>query len=392
MGRRGRDERPAVDPWEASEAPPETTQVEPGAGRRRWRSGALLAVVALALGVLLALDGSGGGRDDERAGDGADEDAAADRTTTTRRLTTTSTTVSILPPGPVLGRPVGATLVFAEPEQERWTYLDLDTGAMGELEVGPAEPSAVVPVRRGVVVPEPSQLRFVRLIGEPVPIFGADAEALPSSTPDAVWVTSSGTRAASAVLVDLAGRVLQGPLELGHPLVHGSDNGVAYERGGQIYLTDSSGTRAVATGSVRSRSGPWLVAESCDDVGRCVVERTDLLSGERADYGPSAGDGSLWWVVPSPDGSLAVLVTAPDFAQPQLSLVEVGGEVRWDGQEVSIAADDVAWLPDGSGFVALDRVQARAVIVTVPGDNVVVIERLPMLSTPLLGRILVVPH
>gem|GEM_PF-4808035 len=396
MGRRDRDDRPPIELWGVPERSAEAeTRVRVAPGRRPWRSLAVVALLGVAVAAVLTLDG-GDAPQGGRTGKAAErEDPDEGRTTTTRpRSTTTSTTTSTLPPGPVLGHPVGATVVFvgAGPGGG-WNWVDLDTGAMGEVDLGTRDAYAVVPVRGGLVVSTGSSVRYVPLTGEPVELQAGSAQVVPTERPDAVWlVEESGQEAGPARLVDLTGRVLRGPLDPRGWVSHGTSEGLVHQRGGRIYLTDGAGTRAIGTGDARSRGGRWLVAETCDDLGRCGLERFDLLGEERPrSFGPTAGDGSLWWTEPSPTGDLAVLVTASDHSDATLSVVALGGEVRWEAAGSGVAASEAGWLPDGSGFVALDRGRAGGVLVSVRGDGVIV-EPLPSLSIRSAERILVVPH
>lgn len=395
MGRRDHDDRPSIEVWGAPEpADDAPTRVEVTPRRPPWRTIGVLALVAVVLGALLMLDGPG------PSGDDATDEAAEERTTTTRTRQTTSsttpsssTTTSTLPPGPVLGRTVGATVAFVSGGPGAGLpYVDLDTGAMGELDLGDGEAWSAVAVRGGVVVPTMRGVQYVPLTGEPVDLHQGPALVVSSGTPDAVWVLEGrGPSPAAARLVDLSGRLLVGPLQPAGWVSHGAPDGVVHRRGGRVYLTDEDGTRAVGVGEVFSRSGRWLGLETCDEIGRCALERIDLVSLERTSYGPSAGDGSPWWVEPSPDGELAVVVVATDPTGPELRVVEAGGAVRWDGEHPTIAASDAAWLPDGSGFVVLDEGQVRGLLVAVPVDGVVV-EPLPIPSGRSAERVLVIPH
>lgn len=407
MGRRDEDDRPPVELWGAPEPPPETTRVEVAPDRRRWRTLGLLAVVAVVLGGLLTLDGSGDGPDDEAAEskDEADggEDGASDRTTTTRRTgttTTSSTTTSTLPPGPVLGRPLGATLVFvgAGPRQA-WTYLNLDTGAMGELDVRSSDAYDAIAVRGGVVARSSGGLRFVPADGGPSTDLGVGSGyLLPTTTIDAVWVAEETSYGLGPLrLVDLRGRVLMGPLEVpGGWASYGTSEGVVHQNGGRIFLSDGERSRSVGVGSVLGVEGRWLLVHVCGEDARCHLVRLDPLSGEQVTIAPWQG-ADMTWALLAPGGELVALSTfrPPDEAGGGgVQRVEVlGPEPGWEWALEDRDVDELGgWLPDASGLVVINRGRTTARVIRVEPGLDPWIEELPTGAVRSFERVLVVPH
>lgn len=310
----------------------------------------MLAVAGvLAVGILYGSD------------DPPEEPASAAETTTSRpeRTTTTrprgSTSSTPAQPGPVLGRITGGSIVVLA-NVGRWTWIDLDSGSRGEMDVrGVGDPSGAVPVAGGLVVAEQSGQATLRPVpdGEALPL-GPAEQVLPSGLPDRVWLLRylTDADAMSARLVDLGGNELLA-MEmppLGGGGWGGTATGLPFSAGGRTFFADGGGVRPVTQGDLLGAVGAGLVVATCDDEARCELELVDLETSRAVRLGEPTVVTQGHVVIPpvGPSGEFAVLS------------YRNGVSLAWfssDGRRLGLAdlpllsRQDLAWLPGDLGLL-----------------------------------------
>lgn len=374
MPRRERDDdRPPVEVWGAEPAADESVQQVEVDGRRR-RAVALAVGAAIAVVVVgLALDGGDDGSRSSRE--------SADQTTTTAPSSTLDEeTTSTAPPttlvfGPVVPDETGGAVLLAT-RWGQWTWLDLGSGVRREVHIDVDEPTAVLPVRGGVVIDGLGAITFQPLpVGKQVLLARSTSGVMASGSPDAVWLVSSESAGQpdeqqTATLVDLRGHVLRGPITVpSAPQAIGTELGIAFTDGGRTYLASEDGLRALAVGEVVAASARQVVIHSCDEAARCALTVLDLDGGE-----PSVALHldrprlDLSRIDLSPDGRTLAVVRYVEGGAV-LELRRRGGQLL--GQvETPEPLTELAWLPDDQGLVAASTTRQGADRIWVDGEGI----------------------
>jgi len=392
MGRRHRDERPPVELWGAEAgAEGEVQRVEVAPGGPRWVPVVASLVVVLLVASALLSYGDDGAGDGERAAE-EDEEPGASSSTTRRSSTSTTTTLPPVPGVPVLGQPVGASLLFAGGGRT-WSLLDLDTGEARPFgdERNSAEPYSALAVRGGVAVSSVVGAEYRPLLGPPVLLQRGAEVLVPSGSLDSVWVGTMGIGEAwwELTLRDLTGQVVAGPLIVPTWVHLATTAGPIFERGGRVYLHTAEGSRFLAVGSALAAGGGDVVILVCDEGASCGYEAVDATSGARRTFGPADGE-EVSSVALSPDGR-QLAIAAYVGGQSRLRVVAEGGATLWDADGVHVDAS-MAWLPGDLGLITSSHSEAGAVRHHLGADGVVRSDRLAGLADEAVERVLVIPH
>lgn len=365
--------------------------------RPTWHALAGVACASLLLltGLALGRDDGGGAESAER--EERDNRARAtlkDQPTTTSEVMSqfaaSSTTTTVAPGGPVLGEPVGASLLMAR-TGSRWVWVDLDTGERQEVLVPADEPFGAVPVRDGVVVLRAGRAWLHALPGGDPTELGPAYQLLASGLPDRIWLVAQRPppgqeTGATATLVDLSGAVMS---EVALPSAYvegGTADGVVFTAGGRTYLGRSFGVEPVAQGNALAASARQVVVLACDDGAVCRPGRHDLDTGETLLYVP----------IPDPFNYDVSAVLAPDGrlvevtygASNTISLFTADGQLLGQTNAPGLQGDPV-WLPDALGLLAPTGSGVRRVRAV---DGEVVLEPIPALAGTSGGVPYVIPR
>ena len=363
MGRRDPDPRPPIELIGAD--PPAVRsphRVTIASRRPRRRLGRALAVAGgvaalFVAGLTLGADGEGPPavrmERDNRARVALKKGRATTTTDGEQQFAASSTTI---PPGPVLGQPVGASLLLAG-RGARWTLIDLDTGARDLVLVPADDLYSVVPVRNGVVALGNGRARRHPLPnGAPVDL-GPAEQVLSSGRPDRVWLIDKARgfdgqpAGAGARLVDLDGGVLERfEIPVPYPAAATAD-GLLYIHDDQTRIARASGVSLVAPGPLLAAAGDLVVFLACDAAAACRPEAVDLSTGGSVTYEttPDAARYAVQ-VVLAPDGRLAIASSASADGPGVLTVFSADGRAVFEIHEWSLLQPPV-WLPLDRGLL-----------------------------------------
>lgn len=348
MGRREIDPRPEVEVLGSGSPPAPTQRVELQGRRpgRRGRGAALVAAVAAALAIGLAVDGS-----DDGSATGGERRASTTTTTESRRTTTTPVTVAGT--GPVFEEETGGAVVLLGNQTTRWTWVDLDTGTRGAVEINGYDGPFGVAVRGGVVVQGPGGAMFRPVPEGPAVPLGPADQIVASGDPDAVWLLTGpadGAGDSTARLVDLAARERAVVLLPVRYVVGGTENGLLFAAGGRVYHATPDGIRPIATGDVVGSAADQAVVVACDDRAECALERIDVVTGHSLRY-ESLVDGyqnGYYTSSPGPGGAMAIIAYGP--SEPTLVWFDATGR-RVGSVKVARSTGLPVWLPGDLGLL-----------------------------------------
>ncbi len=352
MPRRARDPRPAIevlggDPTE--ESAHEVSVGGDGRGRRRWAVAIALVVLLIGAGVLLS---------DTPSEPGSTAASSSTSRGTVRRTTTTTTLPA--PIGQVLAEPTGGAALLLTAAGSEWWLLDLDSGALREIDRQfTFEFGGVVPVRGGVVVSNGSDALYLPLLAGGDPVELGDGRFLAGvGSGDLVWVGSNpdGEGPPEEIrLVDLRGRVrARRPFPSQHFGV--TEVGPLVGVGGRAFVIDGDGLRPLGVGDPVGSSARQAVVRECGEDGVCRVLLVDVLTGERREVTSLRGHPSdeNAWVQLGPDGDVVQVRFDERTGQPALRWVSADDRLLAEGQlerigERGYYGSELAFLPGGQG-------------------------------------------
>ncbi|MEO6318985.1 MAG: hypothetical protein ABIP36_09405 [Acidimicrobiales bacterium] len=300
-----------------------------------------------------------------------------------RPTTTTTTTTDgeqqfaastrTLPSGPILGQPVGASLLLAG-EGDDWTLVDLDSGARERVSIAADDPGQLVPVRDGVVAISDGRAVLHALPGaEPVDL-GPGEQVLSSGLPDRVWIVGSARgfdgqpAGADARLVGLDGAVLeQVTLAVPYPGAATAD-GLVFTRDGQTHLATPTGVAVIAPGPLLGVAGKRVLYLACEGVADCRPEGLDLTTGAVVSYARTADSArSFVQAVLAPDGRLAITSSTSAGDPGVLTVYASDGGVVIEIADGSLQYPPV-WLPSERGVLVAAGSGRRTVSVGPDGS------------------------
>ncbi len=244
-----------------------------------------------------------------RPGEGVTTTTLPARATTTRpRGATTSV---LAQPGPLLGQLTGGSILVLA-DVGRWTWIDLDTGTRGEMDIrGVGDPHGAVPVAGGLVVVEESGQAALRRIPEgETQVLGEAVQVLSSGRPDRVWLLrwASSTNSTSAHLVDLTGReVLAFDVPVLWSDAGGRPDGLPFSAGGRSFFLDEDGVRPLADGELLGSVANGVVVLTCDDEAQCAPELVEPETGRAVRLGEPDTTTRGHVVVPGGQGDIAIV-------------------------------------------------------------------------------------
>lgn len=316
---------------------------------RWWLAGVALAVV---LGVGWAAFSSVGDDPAAPATDPASTEDTAPSTTAdtevddaTTRPPPSDTLVVEEGAGPVLGRPVGWSVLVADPYGGAGLWrLDLDTGRLLRYPRVDGAPMAVVGDRLLLIDNDiddgTAALSVVPLddpTGPPVSVPSPEqavAFAVRPAGPgegdgDAVWVYDFGPGAARWVLLDLGTGQAIDEVVLGDGaggLVWGAGPELATAGGQGLFRRVGDDYRLVSPGRPMVAVDGDVLMQTCPSPTDCRMTWVDGDSGEVVDHPiPPPGDGALWWqgLVPGSDRFLGGQRTLAPLQTPVVELFDL---------------------------------------------------------------------
>ncbi len=348
----------------------------------RWWVAVVAMVVVLAAGW--AVTRSGGDASDATADGVADSappatDAAATEPTTdaTSRPTTsggTAPTMRVVDEGegPVLGRPVGWSVVVGDPYNvggSLWR-LDLDTGRLvrfPEVDGGPLLAVGDRLVMAGLTSSSPDggfSLRSISLsdpTADPVPFQAPATVSIFSSVPASssgpragggLWVHDDGLDPHWLLLSVETGTVLD-EVPGGGGIVPGRGPELATSASWGLYRRAGDGYRLVTPGRPVASAGTDVLLETCSSPMDCRLAWVDEVSGETVERPVPPTDPAFWWrgLVPGSDRYLTGqrLGDQPYLFNPVVFDLVTGRMLDFDGVGQGIASS-----PDGRFLLTAD--------------------------------------
>jgi hypothetical protein len=393
VARRDRDTRPPIEVLGAAPATESVQAVTLGGGRRRWPF--VVGGLALLVGGLAFTGSRGGGH------------TAAPSTTTalparTTTSTSASTTTTYVPLGPILPVQTGATLLFAT-QRSVWTVLDLDTGAVREIQGSSGDLyGGLVAVRGGVVIADGAKALYRRSVPNRSDVLLGDAFSVVSSgRDDSIWLVQADAagQPSRARLVDLTGRTkAQRRIPATGYLAGATVDGPILGDGGQTYLLSADGPRWLGTGNPLASRGDHAVLDACDEVGHCAPVVVDVRSGERREIPALQEDAGRLQpssCVLADDGELMVI--AYTNSGVRLRWVDASGRLIADGELAGggLTGEGVAFnglpelLPADQGLV-WGSSDGRAIRIRPDGAGGLTVEPVPGPSMGAAERVLVI--
>ncbi len=352
MARRDRDPRPPIEVFGGGPTEESVQEVAVGGhgrGRRRWSFAIAAVALLIGAGVLLS--------------DGPSEpDSTAASSSTTRSTVRRTTTTSTLPApiGQVLPEPTGGAALLLTAAGSEWWLLDLDSGALREIDRQfTFEFGGIVPMRGGVAVSNGSDALYLPLLagGDPVKL-GDGGFLAGAGSGDLVWVGSNpegGGPPEEIRLVDLRGRVrARRPFPSQYYEV--TEVGPLVGVGGRAFVIDEDGPRPLGVGDPVGSSARQAVVRECGEDGVCRVLLVDVLTGERREVTSLRGDPSDDYasVQLGPDGDVVQVRFDERTGQPALRWVSADDRLLAEGQlerigEQGYYGSELAFLPGGQG-------------------------------------------
>jgi hypothetical protein len=373
----------ALEPT-APKPPGDRPRRGPGLGGDNRRRGAIVAGVAVVVGVVWVVAQSGGDPSTsappatlDESSDSSPEQLAVETTqprpSTTRPRSTTTTGPPLVVEqlgGPMLPAPSGLQLVGLTMRGDLLD-IDLDTGEMTTTDVPGGSIGAQATLIAGddwtYVQRWDVNSSFTVQRGQ-LPVDVTSTGDMSNGVyrgpePGTLWTLRSDPtngRIEGMELVAFDGEPLGRSVDLRgwYPMQSDLAGGVLVQTGSGVYSLSEAGARRVADGEIAGTGANHFLVRECDDTLECGLFVIDRNSGERRQVPDIRVDGmTQYWgwagtdaASVSPDGTAAILFGL-DGGMPNAALVETVSGAHVELTSMNNGAWSVAWSDD-SRFVA----------------------------------------